>query len=421
MNHVFVGFGFGPIQAGLFVKEARGSGRFSEIAVAEVDAALVAAVRGNGNRYALNVASSEGVEVVHVNGVTLLNPNVADNLRQLRHMLGKATEIATSLPSVAFYARGGETSVACLIAEGLRGCGAEQTVVYTAENNNHAAEILELEVQRVSEGGSCQRPVQVLNTVIGKMSQVISDPAEIERRGLEAIAPGFPRAFLVESFNRILVSQIHLPKFEPGISAFEEKEDLLPFEEAKLYGHNAAHTMLGFLGQAYGLPLLSDLRSKPDLMALVRKAFLCEAGEALIARHGKLGDPLFTQEGFRLYADDLLLRMTNPHLSDTVARAIRDPVRKLGHSDRLFGAIRLCLTCGIEPECLAVGALAGLRALSEHPECPQTPLFSVCRRDRKLSGGEIESLLAALWVDGYSPAELKEIANLVERAQSRSL
>ena len=167
--------------------------------------------------------------------------------------------------------------------------------------------------------------------------------------------------------------------------------------------------------------MLSDLRSKPDLMALVRKAFLCEAGEALIARHGKLGDPLFTQEGFRLYADDLLLRMTNPHLSDTVARAIRDPVRKLGHSDRLFGAIRLCLTCGIEPECLAVGALAGLRALSEHPECPQTPLFSVCRRDRKLSGGEIESLLAALWVDGYSPAELKEIANLVERAQSRSL
>ena len=418
MNHVFVGFGFGPIQAGLFVKEARGSGRFSEIAVAEVDAALVAAVRGNGNRYALNVASSDGVEVVCVNGVTLLNPNVEDDLRQLRHMLGKATEVVTSLPSVAFYARGGETSVASLIAGGLRACGAEQTVVYTAENNNHAAEILERDVQGYSEGGSCQRPVQALNTVIGKMSQVISDPAEIERRGLEPIAPGFPRAFLVEAFNRILVSQIHLPGFEPGITAFEEKEDLLPFEEAKLYGHNAAHTMLGFLGQAGGLPLLSDLRGKPGLMELVRTAFLCESGEALIALHGKLGDPLFTQEGFRLYADDLLLRMTNPHLSDTVARAIRDPVRKLGHSDRLFGAMRLCLTCGIEPVCLAVGALAGLYALSQHPERPQAPAFGVCRRDRTMSAGEIESLLAALWVDGYSPAELKKIAQLMQRAQS---
>ena len=184
MNHVFVGFGFGPIQAGLFVKEARGSGRFSEIAVAEVDPALVAAVRGNGNQYALNVASPSGVDVVHVKGVTLLNPNVADDLHQLRLMLGRATEMVTSLPSVAFYTRGGETSVARLIAEGLRGHGAEQTVVYTAENNNHAAEILARDVQSVSSGGSGQRPVQALNTVIGKMSQVISEPSEIERRGL---------------------------------------------------------------------------------------------------------------------------------------------------------------------------------------------------------------------------------------------
>lgn len=421
MNHVFVGFGFGPIQAGLFVKEARGSGRFSEIAVAEVDPALVAAVRGNGNQYALNVASPSGVDVVHVKGVTLLNPNVADDLHQLRLMLGRATEMVTSLPSVAFYTRGGETSVARLIAEGLRGHGAEQTVVYTAENNNHAAEILARDVQSVSSGGSGQRPVQALNTVIGKMSQVISEPSEIERRGLEPIAPGFPRAFLVESFNRILVSQIHLPGFDPGIAAFEGKEDLLPFEEAKLYGHNAAHTMLGFLGKTHELLLLSDLRSKPALIALVRKAFLCEAGEALIARHGKLGDPLFTREGFRMYADDLLLRMTNPHLSDTVARAIRDPVRKLGYSDRLFGAMRLCLTCGIEPECLAVGALTGLYALSEHPERPQVPAFNVCRRDRKLTGSEIANLLAALWADGYSSAELKEIAEWVERAQSSLL
>ena len=421
MNHVFVGFGFGPIQAGLFVKEARGSGRFSEIAVAEVDAALVAAVRGNENRYALNVASSAGIEVVQVSGVTLLNPGVEEDLRQLRHALGKATEVVTSLPSIAFYARGGETSVASLIGEGLRACGAEQTVVYTAENNNHAAEILEQEVQGASAGGSCQRPLQALNTVIGKMSQVISDPAEIERRGLEPIAPGFPRAFLVESFNRILVSQIHLPGFEPGITAFEEKEDLLPFEEAKLYGHNAAHTMLGFLGQASGMHLLSDLRGRPETLALVRKAFLCEAGEALIARHGKLGDPLFTHEGFRLYADDLLLRMTNPHLSDTVARAIRDPLRKLGASDRLFGAMRLCLTCGIEPACLAVGALAGLYALSEHPECLLEPTFNACRRGRRMSVAEIERTLSGLWGDGYSQAELTTIAALVERAQSSFL
>jgi len=414
-----VGFGFGPIQAGLFAKEARDSGLFSEIAVAEVDAALVAAVRGNGNRYALNVACADRVEAVYVEGVTLLSLNDENDRARLRDELGRATEIVTSLPSVAFYTRGGGGSVACLVAEGLSSHEAAQTIVYTAENNNHAAEILEQDVTAASVGGVGQRPVQFLNTVIGKMSQVISDPAEIERRGLVSIVPGFPRAFLVESFNRILVSKIQLPGFVPGISAFEEKADLLPFEEAKLYGHNAIHTMMGFLGELCGAPLLSDLRVRAELMELVRKAFLCEAGAALIACYGKHGDPLFTQAGFRSYAEDLLVRMTNPFLADTVARATRDPVRKLGASDRLFGAMRLCLSHGIKPVSLAVGALAGLSVLSAHPDRPRTPAFSEWSCERSLGVAAFECLLSDLWGDVCPLDERTRIAELLAVAQAQ--
>jgi mannitol-1-phosphate 5-dehydrogenase len=259
----------------------------------------------------------------------------------------------------------------------------------------------------------------MLNTVIGKMSQVITDPAEISRRGLAPIAPGFPRAFLVEAFNHILVSKIRLPDFVPGIGVFEEKDDLLPFEEAKLYGHNAIHTLLGFMGAACGMTQLSDLHDKAGMMELARSAFLDEAGAALTSRYRGLGDPLFTPEGFRRYAEDLLLRITNPHLADTVARAIRDPLRKLGCSDRLFGAIRLCLSSGIDPACLAVGALAGLLALSSHPDRPQAPAFAVLGSERDLNSGEIEALLAALWGEGVSPAERALIGGMLERAQTR--
>ena len=418
MNHIFAGFGFGPIQAGLFAKEARDSGRFSEIAVSEVDSALVAAVRGNGDRYDVNVAYADRVEVVRVEGVTLLNPNAAPDLRRLREVLGRATELVTSLPSVAFYARGGDAGVASLISEGLHDGGAEQTVIYTAENN-HAAEVLEQDVKGASGDRPCQRPVQYLNTVIGKMSQVLSDPAEIARRGLAPIAPGFPRAFLVESFNRILVSRICLHGFTAGIAAFEEKDDLLPFEEAKLFGHNAAHTMLGFLGAACGTQLLSELRGRPQVMELARKAFLDEAGAALIARYGRLGDPLFTQAGFVHYADDLLLRMTNPHLTDTVARATRDPLRKLGASDRLFGAMRLCLACGVEPACLAAGALAGLRALAAQADRPHVPVFDALLREEALDAGAFGQLLTALWGDGVSQRETAKIGGLLAAAQPR--
>lgn len=418
-GHVFVGFGFGPIQSGLFVKEAHGSGRFAEIAVAEIDPALVAAVRGNGGRYALNVAHEDGVEAVTVEGVTLLNPNDAADLSRLREVLGQATEIVTSLPSVAFFAKGGAASVAGLIADGLRGDGAAQTVVYTAENNNHAAELLEREVRQVAGAGAVLRPAQFLNTVIGKMSQVITDPDEIARRGLAPVAPGFPRAFLVEAFNRILVSRIGLPGFAPGIAAFEEKDDLLPFEEAKLHGHNAAHTMLGFLGARAGAARLSELRGDAAAMGLVRRAFLEEAGQALIARHAALGDPLFTPDGFCGYVDDLLRRMTNPHLADTVARAVRDPLRKLGFADRVFGTMRLCLAHGVAPACLAAGAVAGLAALAASAECPDDAGFRRLRDGETLDAAAFVRLLQALWGGDVPPGEAEPVARYLAAAQGQ--
>lgn len=411
-GHVLVGFGFGPIQSGLFAKEAADSGRFSEIVIAEVDAALVAAVRGNGDRYGLNVAHADGVETVTVEGVKLLNPHDSEDLKCLREALGRATEIVTSLPSVDFYARGA-VSVAQLIAQGLQTGGAAQTIVYTAENNNHAAEILEREVREAAGGGARLRPVQMLNTVIGKMSQVMADADEIGRRGLAPIAPRVPRAFLVEAFNRILVSRVALPGFEPGITAFEQKPDLLPFEEAKLYGHNAAHTMLGFLALREGFSQLCEMRARPDGLAVVRRAFLEEAGAALTAAHRGLGDALFTPEGFERYVDDLLERMTNPYLGDTVARAVRDPRRKLARADRLFGAIRCCLAQGVDPLCLGFGALAGLRAWTQ-------ACSGVSGRRAgwdRLDAGAMAQGLGELWGADPQDATRVQVAELLVRAQ----
>jgi len=414
-KRVFVGFGFGPIQAGLFAKEARDSGAFSEIVIAEIDPLLVAAVRNNANQYSVNVAWPDHVETVTVEGVTLLNPRVESDRAQLLEALGRATEIVTSLPSVAAYTAGGKSSVAQLIADGLAVNNALQTVVYTAENNNHAAELLEEAVGCATEKEICASRVQFLNTVIGKMSQVLNSSEEILRRGLASVAPDFPRAFLVESFNRILVSRIRLPGFVPGIKAFEEKDNLLPFEEAKLFGHNAAHTMLGFLGSARGATSLADLRDHKDLLMLVRKAFLEEAGAALISRYGHLKDSLFTTTGFCEYVDDLLLRMTNPYLSDTVARAIRDPLRKLGYSDRLFGALRLCLANGVEPLSMATGAWAGLNALALSAECPQSEDFETLRRKKCLEEDAFVRMLRELWGDSCEPSEVETISRLLKQ------
>lgn len=368
-EHVFAGFGFGPIQSGLFVAEAFKSGRFKRIVIAEVDPMLVQALRANHGRYVVNVASFDGIRTEHIDGIECFNPAVEQDRRELITTLSQATEIITALPSVDFYDRG-SISVASLIRQGLQHSTARATLIYAAENNNHAAGILEDKV-----GFRPAHPVQYLNTVIGKMSQVVTDKNEIAEKHLTPIAPGIDRAFLVEEFNRIYVTQCSIPGFTPGIPVFIEKADVLPFEEAKLYGHNAIHALLAYLAAQKGYTKMAELEHDAEVMQIARDAFIHESGQALIKKYAHLNEELFTPAGYRAFAEDLLRRMTNPWLADTVERAARDPRRKLAENDRLFGTMRLCLEQGVEPVNMAKGAAAGIayfvkqKGLSTHTSC----------------------------------------------------
>jgi mannitol-1-phosphate 5-dehydrogenase len=419
-DHVFVGFGFGPIQAGLFAKEAFHSGNFRRIVIAEIDQKLVDAVRANRGTYYVNVARKDRVETVRIDGVELFNPT---RDQELRTALAQATEITTCLPSVNFYASEKPDCVAALVAEGLRERKSDATIIYAAENNNHAAEILEEAVTKKLSAPLLPR-VQFLNTVIGKMSQVVTDPAEIAQRRLTPIAPGIDRAFLVEEFNRILVSKTTIPGFTPGIRVFIEKDDLLPFEEAKLYGHNAIHAMLGFIGTLKGYVKMTELAGDKRLMQVAREAFIAESGGALIHKYASLGDDLFTESGYRDYADDLLERMTNPHLADTTARAGRDVVRKLGVNDRIFGTMALALEHGIEPRNMAMGALAGIALLLANATeyglpvgcAPHTNSSSQQMIQLPPDSNALAQLLAWLWKTPITPA-LRRIVDCIWSAR----
>jgi mannitol-1-phosphate 5-dehydrogenase len=327
----FVGFGFGAIQGGLFLYEAYQSGHFDRLVVAEVVPEVVAMLRAAGGRYPVQIATKTGLVTREVSGVEVLNPLDPADRKILIAAVAEAHEMATALPSVDFYDKG-SASVVAVLGEALPRRTAPG-VLYAAENHNHAAEILQAKL------GGVRPNIQILNTVIGKMSGVIGS--------------GPSRQFLVEEFNRILVTEIALPGFVRGIDVFEEKPDLLPFEEAKLYGHNAVHALLGYLAHEEGCEFISDASAK--LQHYAGEAFIAESGRALITKHAGV-DPLFTESGFEAYARDLLQRMVNPWLQDAVARVIRDPVRKLGWHDRLVGTMRLALDAGIEPSRFAKAA-----------------------------------------------------------------
>jgi len=415
-NRTFVGFGFGAIQAGLFLCEAFRSGNFRRLIVAEVMPNAVQALRQSAGRYAVNVAYHERVEAVEIGPTEIANPANRSECDFLVAEVAEAAELATALPSVAHYTSASPGSVHRILAEGLRrkaAAGGPPAVVYAAENHNHAAEILEeavlSEIPR-SEHDQVLDRVSFLNTVIGKMSGVVTDPHEIQKQGLKTVTPFESRAVLVEAFNRILVGRTSFGGrpatlgFRRGIEVFEEKPDLLPFEEAKLYGHNSTHAAAAYLGTLLGVGRIADLERSPGVAAFLEAAFVNESGEALIRRHhGK--DSLFTPEGYRAYATDLLLRMFNPYLGDTVERVGRDPERKLEWDDRLVGTVRLALQQGLRPVRYAMGTAAAVAALDKSALDSNRPL---------------QELLDPLWHKASpNPAEREAVLRTVDEGRTR--
>lgn len=399
MARTFVGFGFGAIQAGLFGAEAHLSHNFDRLVVAEVLPDVVAAVAAAG-AYTVNIGHSDHIEALTVAPVEIYCPQATADRERLVAAVAEAAELATALPSVNLYAGGDPVSaVASILAEGLRRkalAGGPLAVIYTAENNTHAAQLLRNAVLAsvpASEQASVLAVVQFLDTIIGKMSG-----APEEAAGLAPIAPGLNRAFLVEAFNRILIDQIERPigaqaigaqasrlltppkdagetpalregwaNFRPGIEVFVEKPDLLPFAQAKLYGHNAGHALAAYLAHQLGFTRIDQLAGRPDVLRFVTDAMLYESGVPLCRRFAG-SDPMFTPEGFRQYVLDLIGRMVNPYVRDTVGRVGRDGARKLGWDDRLIGAMRLAAAAGVAPVRYALGAAAALAFLGVRVE-----------------------------------------------------
>ncbi len=408
-HRTFVGFGLGAIQTGLFLYEAQASGNFARLVVAEVVPDTVRQARDNQGCVSVNIAHTDHIEAARVGPIEVLNPAVEEDRQSLIEAVAAAQEIATAVPSVNIYSSPpGPASICQILAAGLAEKarrGGPRAVIYTAENHNLAAEILQHQVMAaVPEAlqAAVSSQVRFLNTVIGKMSGLISDPAEIQFLGLETMTPGSQRAFLVEAFNRILITRIQFdePGFERGVSAFIEKDDLLPFEEAKLYGHNATHALGTYLGALLGLKRIAELSTIPGMLAFLRQAFIAESGAALIWRHQGI-DALFTVSGYAAYADDLLARMVNPYLYDAVERVGRDPQRKLGWDDRLVGTIRLALSAGIRPTRYALGAAAALVYLD--------PAFIT-------DDHGLDDRLRLLWGAGASSTQAEAVLDLIQAA-----
>lgn len=168
-----------------------------------------------------------------------------------------------------------------------------------------------------------------------------------------------PLAIKVEAYKRLPMDAKAIKGEVPPIVGLEPVENFLGHVERKLFVHNAAHAILGYLGWIKGYTYVHEVIADEQIRTMLDGA-MQEISEAFIRKHG------FTREEMEEHLSDLYHRFQNEALGDTIARVTRDPERKLRPDDRLVGAVRFLLDNGLEPAGLCTAIAAAL--LYDNPD-----------------------------------------------------
>lgn len=157
-----------------------------------------------------------------------------------------------------------------------------------------------------------------------------------------------------EDYARLPCDRAALVGPLPPIPGIEPVDSFAGEYGKKLYVHNLGHAAAAYHGWPRGCRFIHEAVALPAVREEVRGA-MDETCRALARRYGL--DP----PALAAYAADLLRRFDNPDLRDTVLRVGRDPARKLGPTERLTGALRLCGEVGVDCPHVAAALAAAFR------------------------------------------------------------
>ena len=158
----------------------------------------------------------------------------------------------------------------------------------------------------------------------------------------------------------------------------------------KLHTHNLGHAAMGYLGYLKGYTYVDETFRDDALLEIFRGA-LDETAGALAKRYP---DDI-REEEHREIIRDVIVRFGNPMLKDPLTRVVGDPIRKLGHNERIVGSIRLCMDYGIETG--YIERVAGAAYCYDHPGDPKA-----VQLQEMISGQGIAAVIRE--VSGLDPA-----------------
>jgi len=381
-----VQFGAGNIGRGFLAQLFTESGL--EVVFVDVAAPLVEALNARRS-YPLHIVG-ENPETVTIRNVRAVHG--ADREAVAREIV--QAEIVCTAVGASALAHIAPTLAAGLAARYSAGC--RPVNVLLCENLHDATSRLGALVREHLPASSREVILARTGFVQAVVSRMV--PIQTEKERQEDVL-----AVRAEAYKHLPVDASAFVDGFPTIVGVEPTDQFQAMVERKLYTHNCAHAVLGYLGCMadcqYGYEALADVR-----IASLLRAVLAETSEALIRKHA------FSRELQEAHVQDLLARFRNRALGDTCLRLARDPMRKLASDDRLVGAARLCESQGVEPRAIAWAIVAALRHVdaNDPSSCEVQRLIREMGRDaamERICGIKPAEPLAALIREAFDATD----------------
>ena len=301
-----------------------------EVVFADVNSELIAALRAAESYRVIEVGEGTRTRVV----TRFRAVDSAAEPEALAAELAEANIVTTAVgPTVLRF-------VAPAIAAALRDRGtASRLVVMACENAINATDLLREEIAA---------------HLTNEERASVLERSVFANTAVDRIIPGPSTSALdvtVESYFEWVIDASPFEGETPAIPGARFVDGLDAYIERKLFTVNTGHATIAYHGFVAGAHGIAEALARDAVGTAVRAA-LAETTQLLVAKHD------FARHEQEAYVERILTRFANPHLPDTVERVGRQPLRKLGRSERFIAPAAQLAERGVAPVALldAIGA-----------------------------------------------------------------
>ncbi|KAI9722484.1 MAG: hypothetical protein M1828_004731 [Chrysothrix sp. TS-e1954] len=251
---------------------------------------------------------------------------------------------------------------------------------------------------------ACENAIGATDTLAGFIKEklestpegLLPEKARFANSAIDRIVPGQdPDAGLnvkIEKFYEWCVDASPFksaPGSQPKIDGVHFVDDLVPYIERKLYTVNTSHATAAYYGHNRGKRTIHEAMADKEIKAAVHEA-LEETAHLIVNKHG------ITKSDQEDYVDNIVTRISNPHLEDVVERVGRAPLRKLSRKERFIGPAAELAERGDKVDALLGGLEMALRFQNVEGDDESKELAEILK---SMSAGDATTKLTGLKKD----------------------